>query len=70
MAVPSQGGTFGPLKAPRVIVQSVLMIGLWIDGRKEARDAAIELYRRLCNVINAQRVGDMVRSVNIHLTFS
>lgn len=56
-------GTFDPLKEPRLIVQSVLMIGLWIDGRKEERAAAIELHRRLRAAINAQRVSSKVHEI-------
>ena len=65
-------GTFDPLKEPRIIVQSVLMIGLWIEGRKEARDAAIEIYRRHFVAINAQRVSCLMRLMdsNLRLTFS
>lgn len=65
-------GTFDPLKEPRVIVQSVLMIGLWIDGKKEARDAAIEIYHRQFVAINSQRVSRLMRLMNsdLRLTLS
>lgn len=55
--------TFDPLKEPRVIVQFVLMIGLWVDGRKEARDAVIELHHRLRTAIYAPRVSSMVHEI-------
>lgn len=41
---------------PCVLVQSVVMIGLWSKGGQEARGASINLHNKLCSAIYAQIV--------------
>lgn len=48
--------TFDVTKEPCVLVQSVVMIGLWIEGSKKSRNAAIDFHHSLCSAIRAQMV--------------
>ena len=48
--------TFDVAKEPCVLVQSVVMIGLWLKGGPEARDASKEFHYKLCSAIRAQMV--------------
>lgn len=48
--------TFNMATEPCVLIQSVLAIGLWIEGSKEAREASDFLERRLHSAIQDQRV--------------
>jgi hypothetical protein len=48
--------TFDFAKEPCVLVQSVVMIGLWLKGGQEARGASINLHDKLCCAIYAQMV--------------
>ncbi|KAI9373619.1 hypothetical protein BJX61DRAFT_502094 [Aspergillus egyptiacus] len=47
-------GTFDLTKEPCVLIQSVVMIGLWIEGSKKSRDAAKVLHRSLMTAIRTQ----------------
>ncbi|EAW25621.1 Zn(II)2Cys6 transcription factor [Aspergillus fischeri NRRL 181] len=47
-------GTFDVTKEPCVLIQSVIMIGLWIEGSKKSRDAATDLHRSLSTAIRTQ----------------
>lgn len=49
-------GTFNAPDEPCVLLQSMLMIGLWIKGGQEAQDKAITFHRRLLSTIQAQKV--------------
>lgn len=48
--------TFDSAKEPCILVQSVLMVGLWIDASREARDAAEFLHARVYSAIQDQKV--------------
>lgn len=43
-------------KEPCVLIQSVVMIGLWIEGSKKSREAATDLHRSLSTAIRTQMV--------------
>ncbi|KAF2136486.1 uncharacterized protein K452DRAFT_237366 [Aplosporella prunicola CBS 121167] len=47
--------TFSPGRELPVLVQSVVMIGLWTSGEQHARDAAIEMYLKLRHSVKGQR---------------
>ncbi|KAF7168899.1 hypothetical protein CNMCM5623_001805 [Aspergillus felis] len=47
-------GTFDVTKEPCVLIQSVIMMGLWIEGSKKSRDAATDLHRSLSTAIRTQ----------------
>ncbi|KAE8388980.1 hypothetical protein BDV23DRAFT_157853 [Aspergillus alliaceus] len=47
-------GTFDLPKEPCILIQSIVMIGLWIEGGQNARDAAVDLHHKLCTAIRAQ----------------
>ena len=49
-------GTFKAPDEPCVLLQSMLMIGLWIKGGQEAQDKAITFHRRLLSTIQEQKV--------------
>ncbi|KAJ5186724.1 hypothetical protein N7449_011488 [Penicillium cf. viridicatum] len=46
--------TFNVAKDPCVLVQSIVAMGLWVNGSREARDASIRLHGRLCSAFHAQ----------------
>jgi hypothetical protein len=48
--------TFDFAKEPCVLVQSVVAIGLWVEGSQKTRDASIRLHGRLCSAFYAQMV--------------
>ncbi|KAE8135202.1 hypothetical protein BDV38DRAFT_253185 [Aspergillus pseudotamarii] len=48
-------GTFELSKEPCILLQSMLMIGLWIKGDQAARDTAMTFHRNLLSAIQAQR---------------
>ncbi|KAF7587795.1 hypothetical protein BBP40_006705 [Aspergillus hancockii] len=47
-------GTFDLSKEPCILIQSIVMIGLWIEGGQNARDVAVDLHHKLCTAIRAQ----------------
>ncbi|KAJ5354596.1 hypothetical protein N7541_005640 [Penicillium brevicompactum] len=47
--------TFDPATEPRVLVQSVVMIGMWAYGSKDSKNAAIDLHCRLGSAMQNQR---------------
>lgn len=49
-------GTFDLSKEPCILIQSIVMIGLWIEGGQNARDVAVNLHHNLCTAIHAQMV--------------
>ncbi|RAL10934.1 Zn(II)2Cys6 transcription factor [Aspergillus homomorphus CBS 101889] len=48
-------GTFNLPKEPCILLQSMLMIGLWIKGDREARNTAMNLHQRLLSAIQVQK---------------
>ncbi|PLB52586.1 C2H2 type zinc finger domain protein [Aspergillus steynii IBT 23096] len=46
--------TFDASREPSILVQSVVMIGMWITGRPEKRDAALQLHRKLSDAVRIQ----------------
>ncbi|KAB8263613.1 hypothetical protein BDV32DRAFT_135844 [Aspergillus pseudonomiae] len=48
-------GTFELSKEPCILLQSMLMIGLWIKGDQAARDTAMTFHRNLLSAIQAQK---------------
>lgn len=60
-------GTFDFTKEPCVLVQSLVAIGLWVKGTKEAREASIRLHDKLCSAFYAQRVR-MIRRLAFGLS--
>ncbi|KAI9035494.1 C6 and C2H2 transcription factor [Aspergillus affinis] len=48
-------GTFKMPQEPCILLQSMVMMGLWIKGDKESRDAAMVFHRKLISAIEAQR---------------
>ncbi|KAI9376113.1 hypothetical protein BJX61DRAFT_539125 [Aspergillus egyptiacus] len=48
-------GTFSVHHEPPLLVQAVLMIGLWVSGTSSAQRAALELHLKLGNSILAQK---------------
>ncbi|KAB8202123.1 C6 and C2H2 transcription factor [Aspergillus parasiticus] len=48
-------GTFELSKEPCILLQSMLMIGLWIKGDQAARDTAMTFHSKLLSAIEAQR---------------
>lgn len=49
--------TFDPETEPGVLVQSVVMLGMWAYGSSESKDMAVNLHRRLESAIQSQRVS-------------
>ena len=49
--------TFDASREPFILVQSVVMIGMWITGHLAKRDAALELHRRLSDAVRVQAVN-------------
>ena len=49
-------GTFDLPHEPCILIQSIVMIGLWIEGGQKSRDAARDLHRSLCAAIHSQMV--------------
>jgi hypothetical protein len=49
-------GTFDFAQEPCVLVQSVVAIGMWVEGSRKTRDASICLHGRLCSAFYAQMV--------------
>ncbi|CAG8388286.1 unnamed protein product [Penicillium salamii] len=47
--------TFDPTKEPGVLVQSVVMLGMWAQGSRSSKNAAIALHSRLASAIQSQR---------------
>ncbi|CAG8920225.1 unnamed protein product [Penicillium salamii] len=47
--------TFDPAKEPGVLVQSVVMLGMWAQGSRSSKNAAIALHSRLASAIQSQR---------------
>ncbi|RAK75861.1 uncharacterized protein BO72DRAFT_497590 [Aspergillus fijiensis CBS 313.89] len=47
--------TFYPAKEPCILLQSMLMMGLWIKGDREARHTAMRFHDRLLSAIRAQK---------------
>ncbi|EFQ99573.1 hypothetical protein MGYG_02585 [Nannizzia gypsea CBS 118893] len=47
--------TFDPAYEPPILLQSVLMIGLWVAGGRKLQHAAIELHEKLTTTIHSQR---------------
>ncbi|RAH79718.1 C6 and C2H2 transcription factor [Aspergillus japonicus CBS 114.51] len=47
--------TFDPSQEPCILIQSMLMIGLWIKGDREARHTAMLFHDRLLSAIRAQK---------------
>ncbi|KAL4893692.1 hypothetical protein BDV59DRAFT_176962 [Aspergillus ambiguus] len=47
--------TFKPPKEPCILLQSMIMIGLWIKGDQASQDRAITFHRKLLAAIQAQR---------------
>ena len=50
-------GTFDLTKEPCILIQSMLMIGLWIKGDWEGRESAMHFHQKLLSAIQAQKVG-------------
>ncbi|PYI03537.1 C6 and C2H2 transcription factor [Aspergillus sclerotiicarbonarius CBS 121057] len=48
-------GTFRQLKEPCILLQSMIMMGLWIKGDEAARDTAMTFHRKLLSAIQDQR---------------
>lgn len=48
--------TFDASREPLILVQSVVMIGMWITGHPAKRDAALELHRKLSDAVRIQAV--------------
>ena len=63
-------GTFELSKEPCILLQSMLMIGLWIKGDQAARDTAMTFHRNLLSAIQAQRVwsGALTTKLGVLLT--
>jgi hypothetical protein len=51
-------GTFDLTREPCILVQSMVMIGLWIKGGQDERNAAIDLHHKLCSAIHTQMVSN------------
>lgn len=49
--------TFDPKTEPAVLVQSVIMVGMWAQGSQDTKNAAKALHRRLGSAIQSQRVS-------------
>jgi hypothetical protein len=49
-------GTFKIAKEPCILLQSMVMIGLWIKGGQKARDTAMTFHLKLLSAIQDQRV--------------
>ena len=49
-------GAFDYHKEPCILVQSIIVIGLWIKGGQREREMALDLYHKLRSAINAQMV--------------
>jgi hypothetical protein len=49
--------TFDPKTEPAVLVQSVIMVGMWIQGSRNSQDFAKSLHSRLGTAIRSQRVS-------------
>ncbi|PLB35938.1 uncharacterized protein BDW47DRAFT_133178 [Aspergillus candidus] len=47
-------GTFDLSHEPCILIQSIVMIGLWIEGGRKSRDSARDLHRNLCAAIRSQ----------------
>ncbi|PLN86917.1 hypothetical protein BDW42DRAFT_198376 [Aspergillus taichungensis] len=47
-------GTFDISHEPCILIQSIVMIGLWIEGGQKSKDAARDLHRSLCAAIRSQ----------------
>lgn len=52
-------GTFRPAREPCVLLQSMVMIGLWIKGGQEDRNRAMTFHHKLLSAIQGQRVSQM-----------
>jgi hypothetical protein len=53
-------GTFKTQKEPCILLQSMIMIGLWIKGDQVAQDRAITFHQKLLSAIQAQKVRTTV----------
>lgn len=53
-------GTFRIAREPCVLIQTVLMIGLWIKGDPDGRDMAMTFHTKLLSAIETQRVRTTV----------
>lgn len=49
-------GTFDLSTEPCVLIQSIAMIGLWMEGSPKSQDAAIDFHNSLCAAIRSQMV--------------
>ena len=49
--------TFDAAQEPRVLVQSVIALGMWAEGGGSARNAALTLHHRLGSAFQSQRVS-------------
>jgi hypothetical protein len=52
--------TFSIPDEPPLLLQAVLMIGLWVSDKAPARQAAIDLHRKLGFWIREQRVCTLI----------
>ncbi|RAK93700.1 C6 and C2H2 transcription factor [Aspergillus costaricaensis CBS 115574] len=48
-------GTFDLTKEPCILIQSMLMIGLWIKGDREGRESAMHFHHKLLSAIQTQK---------------
>lgn len=51
--------TFDPDREPAFLLQSVIMIGLWVTGESTARQTAKDLHQKLTLSIYEQKVGNI-----------
>jgi hypothetical protein len=49
-------GTLELSKEPCVLLQSMVMIGLWVKGSPESRETAMTFHRKLLSAIHDQKV--------------
>jgi hypothetical protein len=49
-------GTCDLSKEPCVLLQSMVMIGLWVKGSSESRETAMTFHRKLLSAIHDQKV--------------
>ncbi|KAE8153607.1 C6 and C2H2 transcription factor [Aspergillus avenaceus] len=47
-------GTFDLSKEPCILIQSTVMIALWVEGGPKARDSAMDLHHQLCSALRSQ----------------
>lgn len=59
--------TFDPTQEPSILLQSVLMMGLWVAGDDKMQQAAVELHEKLSLSMYQQRVRGCVFDLYIIL---